>query len=204
MVLLRERRRTRPGFVEPCLPTLAKKPPNGSDWIHEIKHDGFRTMGRRDAGGPRLISRNGHDFSERFPFINFAIGALPAKSCLIDGEAIVTNEAGLADFEIMRRRRVNAEAVLVAFDLLELNGEDLRGLPIEQRKRELARLLRKATSHIVLNEHFDADGAEVYRAACQLGCEGIVSKKLGTPYRSGRSDTWLKTKNRNAPAATRV
>ncbi|MGA9008628.1 MAG: hypothetical protein WB495_17560, partial [Xanthobacteraceae bacterium] len=172
MVLLRERRRTRPGFVEPCLPTLAKKPPNGSDWIHEIKHDGFRIMGRRDAGGPRLISRNGHDFSERFPFINFAIGALPAKSCLIDGEAIVTNEAGLADFEIMRRRRVNAEAVLVAFDLLELNGEDLRGLPIEQRKRELARLLRKATSHIVLNEHFDADGAEVYRAACQLGCEG--------------------------------
>ncbi|MGB6939966.1 MAG: ATP-dependent DNA ligase, partial [Xanthobacteraceae bacterium] len=103
-------------------------------------------MGRRDAGGPRLISRNGHDFSERFPFVNFAIGALPAKSCLIDGEAIVTNEAGLADFEIMRRRRVNAEAVLVAFDLLELNGEDLRGLPIEQRKRELARLLRKATS----------------------------------------------------------
>lgn len=204
MVLLRERRRTRPGFVEPCLPTLAKKPPNGSDWIHEIKHDGFRIMGRRDAGGPRLISRNGHDFSERFPFINFAIGALPAKSCLIDGEAIVTNEAGLADFEIMRRRRVNAEAVLVAFDLLELNGEDLRGLPIEQRKRELARLLRKATSHIVLNEHFDADGAEVYRAACQLGCEGIVSKKLGTTYRSGRSDTWLKIKNPKAPAVTRV
>lgn len=79
MVLLRERRRTRPGFVEPCLPTLAKKPPNGSDWIHEIKHDGFRIMGRRDAGGPRLISRNGHDFSERFPFINFAIGALPRE-----------------------------------------------------------------------------------------------------------------------------
>jgi bifunctional non-homologous end joining protein LigD len=204
MVLLRERRRTRPGFVEPCLPTLAKKPPGGTDWIHEIKHDGFRIMGRRNAGGPRLISRNGHDFSERFPFINFAIGALPAKSCLIDGEAIVTNEAGLADFEIMRQRRINAAAVLIAFDLLELNGEDLRGLPIEKRKRELARVLKKASSHIVLNEHFEADGAKVYREACRLGCEGIVSKKLGSPYRSGRSDTWLKIKNRKAPAATRV
>jgi bifunctional non-homologous end joining protein LigD len=102
---------------------LAKKPLSGPDWIHEINHHGFRIMGRRDAGGARLISRNGHDFSERFPFINFAIGALPAKSCLIDGEAIVTNEAGLADFEIMRRRRVNAAAILVAFDLIELNGE---------------------------------------------------------------------------------
>jgi bifunctional non-homologous end joining protein LigD len=98
------------------------------------------------------------------------------KSCLIDGEAIVTNGAGLADFEIMRQRRVNAAAVLIAFDLLELNGEDLRGLPIEKRKRELARLLKKATSHIVINEHFDADGAHVYREACRLGCEGIVSR----------------------------
>ena len=204
MVLLRERRRTRPGFVEPCLPTLAKKPPSGPDWIHEIKHDGFRIMARRDAAGPRLISRNGHDFSERFPFINLAIGALPTKSCLIDGEAIVTNKAGLADFEIMRRRRINAEAVLVAFDLLELNGEDLRGLPIEKRKRELERLLKKATSKIVFNGHFSSEGAVVFRGACTLGCEGIVSKKLGSAYRSGRSDTWLKTKNPNAPAATRV
>lgn len=165
MVLLRERRRTRPGSVVPCLPTLAKKPPIGPDWIHETKHDGFRIMGRRDAAGPRLISRNGHDFSERFPFINLAIGSLPAKSCLIDGEAIVTNEAGLADFELMRRQRTNALAVLVAFDLLELNGEDLRGLPIERRKRELARLLKKAQSHVVLNEHYEADGVTVFREA---------------------------------------
>jgi bifunctional non-homologous end joining protein LigD len=133
-----------------------------------------------------------------------AIGALPAKSCLIDGEAIVTNEVGLADFEIMRQRRINAAAVLITFDLLELNGEDLRGLPIENRKRELARLLKKAPSHTVVNEHFDADGGTVYREACRLGCEGIVSKKLGSPYRSGQSDTWLKIKNPKAPAATRV
>jgi bifunctional non-homologous end joining protein LigD len=105
---------------------LAKKPPSGPGWIHEIKHDGFRIMGRRDAAGPRLITRNGHDFSERFPFITMAIGGLSANSCLIDGEAIVTDKRGLANFKLMRSQRINAEAVLVAFDLLELNGEDLR------------------------------------------------------------------------------
>jgi bifunctional non-homologous end joining protein LigD len=189
MVLLRERRRP-PGFVEPCLPTLAKKPPSGANWIHEIKHDGFRIMARRDSGGVRLITRNGHDFSTRFPFIALAVNALSAKSCLIDGEAIVTNENGLADFNLMRSRRVNAGAVLCAFDLLELNGDDLRGLPVEKRKRELEKLLR--------------EGAHVFKEACALGCEGIVSKRLGSPYRSGRSDTWIKTKNPRAPAASRV
>jgi bifunctional non-homologous end joining protein LigD len=203
MVLLRERRRTRPGFVEPCLPTLAKKPPSGPGWIHEIKHDGFRIKGRRDAAGPRLISRNGHDFSERFPFITMAIGALPVRSCLIDGEAIVTDESGLADFEPMRRRRVQVAAVLCAFDLLELDDDDLRGLPLEQRKRELKELLKGARSPIAFNQHYEADGALVFERACALGCEGIVSKKLGSPYRSGRSCHWLKVKNPAAPAVKR-
>jgi bifunctional non-homologous end joining protein LigD len=204
MVLLRERRRTRPGFVEPCLPTLAKKPPSGPDWIHEIKHDGFRIMARRDSGGVRLITRNGHDFSARFPFIAMAANALPARSFLIDGEAIITDERGLAVFEMLRRIRTSAAAVLCAFDLIELNGEDLRGLPIERRKHMLGKLLRGTPSAIVLNEHYEADGAIVFRKACALGCEGIVSKKLGSLYRSGRSDTWLKIKNPKAPAATRV
>jgi ATP-dependent DNA ligase len=203
-MLLRERRRTRPGLVEPCLPTLAKIPPSGPDWIHEIKHDGFRIMARLDSRGPRLITRNGHDFSNRFPIINLAMGALSARSCLIDGEAIVTNDNGLADFEQLRRRRTHVAAVLCAFDLLELDGDDLRSLPLEQRKRKLEKLLRWARSPIAINQHYDADGMLVFEKACALGCEGIVSKKRGSKYESGRSKTWIKIKNPDAPAATRI
>jgi ATP-dependent DNA ligase len=123
MVLLRERSRPKAGIVEPCLPTLAKKPSAGKNWILEIEHDGFRIMARRDSVGVRLITRNGHDFSNRFPFIALAVGHLPARSCLVDGEAIVTGDHGLANFELMRSRRIHATAVLCAFDLLELDGE---------------------------------------------------------------------------------
>jgi bifunctional non-homologous end joining protein LigD len=203
MVLLREHRRTRPGFIEPCLPTLAKKPPSGPDWIHEIKHDGYRIMARRDSGGVRLITRNGRDFSARFPFMAMAVNALSAKSCLIDGEAIITDDKGLAVFDLLRRGKTNAAAVFCAFDLIEFNGEDLRDLPIERRKRMLAKLLKGAHSSIALNEHFEAEGDLVFEAACRLGCEGIVSKRLGSRYRSGRSDSWVKIKNPAAPAGRR-
>ena len=203
MVLLRDRSRPKGGIVEPCLPTLAKNPPAGPDWIHEIKHDGFRIMARRDSVGVRLITRNGHDFSNRFPFIALAVGHLPARSCLLDGEAIVTDDNGLANFELMRSRRIHATAVLCAFDLIELDGEDLRAFPIEKRKRSLAKLLRNPHNGIALNQHYEADGVAVFKSACALGCEGIVSKRLGSPYRSGRTDHWLKIKNPRAPAASR-
>jgi bifunctional non-homologous end joining protein LigD len=147
MVLLRERCRTRPGFIKPCLPTLAKKPPSGPDWIHEIKDDGYRIMPRRDSGGVRLITRNGHDFSVRFPFVAMAVNALSAKSCLIDGEAIITDDNGLTVFDLLRRGKTSAAAVFCAFDLLEFNGEDLRDLPIERRKRMLAKLLKAPIPH---------------------------------------------------------
>jgi ATP-dependent DNA ligase len=191
------------GFIEPCLPSPAKAPPSGAEWIHEIKHDGFRLMARRDGAGVRLITRKGNDFSGRFPFIAMAVAALRSRSCLIDGEAIVTDDAGLAVFELIRRQRTSAAAVLCAFDLLELDGEDLRGLPIETRKKRLAKLLKGASSNIALNEHFDGDGAIIYKHACKLGCEGIVSKRLGSLYRSGRSRHWIKVKNPAAPAVTR-
>jgi ATP-dependent DNA ligase len=139
MVLLRDRRR---GFIEPCLPTPAKGPPKGAGWIHEIKHDGFRLLARREAAGVRLITRHGNDFTSRFPLIAAAVAALPARSCLIDGEAIVCDEKGLAVFDLVRRQRTNAAAVHCAFDLLELDGGDFRQLPIETRKRTLASLLR--------------------------------------------------------------
>src|SRR5262249_31826459 len=203
MSMLHERTRPGLGIIEPCLPSPAKAPPSGPGWVHEIKHDGFRILARRDSAGVRLITRAGNDFSSRFPFIAMAVGKLPVRSCLIDGEAIVCDDSGLAVFELIRRHGALASAVLCAFDLLELNGKDLRREPIEERKRLLTRLLKGAHLSIVLNEHFDEDGAAVYRAACQLGCEGIVSKRLGSPYRPGRSKYWVKVKNRKAPAVKR-
>jgi bifunctional non-homologous end joining protein LigD len=203
MVLLRERKSRLVGFIEPCLPSPAKAPPSGPDWIHEIKHDGFRIMARRDAAGVRLITRNGNDFTKRFPLAVAAVAALPGRSCLIDGEAIACDDNGLADFELIRRHRNHANAILCAFDLLEIDGEDLRRVPIEQRKHRLARLLRRPHHGIALNEHFIGDGAIIFKHVCQLGCEGIVSKRLGSPYRSGRSTSWIKVKNPKSPAVKR-
>jgi bifunctional non-homologous end joining protein LigD len=132
-----------------------------------------------------------------------AVVALPARSCLLDGEAIVSDDSGLAVFNLIRHQRDGAQAALCAFDLLELDGEDLRGLPIEARKARFARLLPKPRPGIALNEHFVGDGEIVFAHACRLGCEGIVSKRLGSAYRSGRSRHWLKVKNPAAPAARR-
>jgi bifunctional non-homologous end joining protein LigD len=203
MSMLRERTRPRLGIIEPCLPSPAKAAPSGPGWIHEIKHDGFRLMAWRDASGVRLNTRHGNDFTSHFPFIAMAVKALPIRSCLIDGEAIVTNGDGLAVFELIRRARHGEKAVLCAFDLIELDGQDLRRLPIEQRKAKLAKLVRGPHPGIVLNEHYDGDGEIVFHHACKLGCEGIVSKRLGSPYRSGRTAHWVKVKNPKAPAVKR-
>ena len=183
------------GFVEPCLPSPARLPPSGPGWIHEIKHDGFRLVARRDAAGVRLITRKGNDFTSRFPFIAMAVAALPARSCLIDGEAIVCDQNGLAVFDLIRQHRTSATAIHCAFDLLELDGEDLRREPIEARKKQLAMLLSGAHSTVVPNQNCEGDGAIIFKRACKLGCEGIGSKRFGSPYRSGRTSHWLKVKN---------
>jgi bifunctional non-homologous end joining protein LigD len=151
----------------------------------------------------RLITRNGNDFTSRFPLAVDAVTRLPAHSFLLDGEAIVTNERGLAVFDLIRHKRHGDEAVLIAFDLIELEGEDLRRMPIEQRKRKLAKLVRGPHPGVVLNEVFEGDGDILFAHACKLGCEGIVSKRLGSPYRSGRSPHWVKVKNPNAPSVKR-
>jgi bifunctional non-homologous end joining protein LigD len=203
MALLRERTHPGLGIIEPCLPSPAKVPPSGRGWLHEIKHDGFRILARRNGAGVQLITRAGNDFSRRFPFIAMAIGKLPVRSCLIDGEAIVCDKNGLAVFELICRHGAIASAVHCAFDLLELDGEDLRHEPIEKRKELLADLLDGSHVSLVFNECFEEDGAIVYREACKLGCEGIVSKRLGSRYRSGRSTHWLKIKNPAAPAVKR-
>ncbi|HMA74828.1 MAG TPA: DNA ligase [Xanthobacteraceae bacterium] len=197
---LRERTRPGLGIIEPCLPSPAKA--SGPGWLHEIKHDGFRILARKDAAGVRLITRAGNDFTDRFPFIAMALKSLPVRSCMIDGEAIVCDENGLADFELIRGHRT-ADAVHCAFDLLELDGRDLRRRPIEERKGLLTQLLHGSNLSIVLNQQYEGDGAIVFREACRLGCEGIVSKRLGSTYRRGRSPLWVKVKNPNAPAVKR-
>jgi bifunctional non-homologous end joining protein LigD len=167
-------------FIQPCLPTKAESPPSGPGWIHEIKHDGFRMMVRRDPAGVRLLTRNGHDWTDRYPLIAAAVGALRVRSCLIDGEAVACGDDGLPAFDRLRYRRQDGAVFLFAFDLLELDGVDLRREPLETRKATLASLLRKARPGVQLNEHLaHEDGEVVFRHACKLKLEGIVSKRLG-------------------------
>jgi ATP-dependent DNA ligase len=192
------------GFIEPCLPSLATKPPSGPEWIHEIKHDGYRLMICRDTAGMRLLTRRGYDWTARFPAIASAASVLRAKSFLIDGEAVCCDDKGIALFDKLRQRRNEWSVFLVAFDLLELNGRDLRREPIEIRKAGLARLLRNAEPGLQLSEHIEHEAAIVFEHACKLGLEGIVSKRRGSRYQSGRSSLWLKSKNPEAPAVRRL
>ncbi len=190
-------------FIEPCLPSRAERPPTGPTWIHEIKHDGYRLMASRNAACVRLLTRNGHDWATRFPLIVQAVNALRLRSCLIDGEAVCCDDDGLPVFQKLRQRRDDQYVFLYAFDLIELDGKDLRREPIEQRKAALAKLLRGAKLGLQLSEHIAEPGDVVFRHACRLGLEGIVSKRLGSHYVSGRSRDWLKFKNPNAPAVKR-
>jgi bifunctional non-homologous end joining protein LigD len=201
--MLHVRTRRPVGHIPPCLPSRAERPPAGPEWLHEIKHDGFRIMARRNDNGVRLYTRNGYDFAGRFPQVVEAVSKLQVRSCFIDGEAIVVDERGLSAFDLLRSWRHDRAAVLCAFDLIELDGKDLRRVPIEQRKQVLADLLHREREGIVLNVHYDCDGATIFKHACALGCEGIVSKRLGSPYRSGRVEHWRKIKNPAAPAVKR-
>jgi bifunctional non-homologous end joining protein LigD len=185
------------GFIVPAQPVERKQPPLGPQWVHEIKHDGFRMIVRRDGDRVRLYSRKAVDWTGRLPAIARCAAGLQAKSFTIDGEAVVIGPDGLTDFEALRRRGAGDRAVLYAFDLIEYDGQDLRALPIETRKATLASLLRKSRS-ILLCDHIAASGPDVFAQACQLGAEGIVSKRLGAPYKSGRCKSWVKVKN---PAA---
>ena len=190
-------------LLRPCLPTPSRRPPVGPGWLHEIKHDGFRLFARRDGERVRLITRGGHDWSDRYSLVAAAVAALAVASCLIDGEAIACDAEGLADFQLLRRRRHDYAVTLCAFDLLELDGHDLRDQPIEVRKARLTLLLDRCGPGLVVNPVFDEPGDVVYAHACSFGCEGIVSKRRGSRYVDGRTDKWCKVKNPAAPAVRR-
>jgi bifunctional non-homologous end joining protein LigD len=191
-------------FIEPCPPSPADRPPSGADWVYEIKLDGFRMMVRRNPAGVRLLTRNNYDWTGRFPLIAEAAGALRARSFLIDGEAVACDGDGLPVFDRLRYRRQDGRLFLFAFDLLELNGGDMLREPLEVRKATLASVLAKGRSGLRFNDHCDDLPADVvFRHACKLGFEGIVRKRLGSPYRPRRSRDWLKLKNPNTPAVKR-
>ena len=192
------------GFIEPYIPVLAAIPPSGPQWVHEIKHDGYRLIVRGDGATVGLFTRRGFDWTERFPAIARAAAGLRVESFTLDGEAVVCGPDGIADFDALHSRRRFREAILFAFDLLEPNGEDLRPEPFGKRKARLARLLARVGPGLTVNEHIETDGVTVFAQARRMGLEGIVSKRVDSPYRSGRSSDWIKTKNPDSPAMQRV
>ncbi len=140
------------GFIAPCLPTKTTQLPSGGQWLNEIKHDGFRIIARKSNGRVRLYSRPGNDFTRRFPLIVEALERLRSRSCIIDGEAVACDDNGVASFDLIRHHRANDRIFLYAFDLIELNGDDLRRDPLEVRKATLASVLAKAGPGIRFNE----------------------------------------------------
>src|SRR5271165_4885379 len=141
------------GFIPPCIPTRAAKPPAGPDWVHEIKHDGYRLQVRREGDVVRLFTRRGYDWTARYPAIVRTAAALRRTSFTLDGEAVVCCPDGVAVFDALHRRGTVSEAMLYAFDLLELDGDDLRPLPLVDRKKRLAKLVGRRRIGIVLSEH---------------------------------------------------
>jgi bifunctional non-homologous end joining protein LigD len=151
----------------------------------------------------RLYSRPGNDLTYRFPLIVETLARLRSRSCIVDGEAVACDDNGVASFDLVRRHHTNDSVFLYAFDLIELNGDDLRRDPLEVRKATLASIVAKASPGIRFNEHIEGDGETVFAHACKLGLEGIVSKRKDSAYRCGRSQDWLKTKNPACAAVTR-
>jgi bifunctional non-homologous end joining protein LigD len=195
---------TLPKFVAPELSTLAAAPPSGSAWAHEIKFDGYRILARVEQGEVTLFSRNGNDWTSRMPTLAEAMRAIPAQAALLDGELVVLDARGVSDFQSLQdalgggRVRGRDRLVYYAFDLLYLNGVDVRGAGLAQRKALLGEVIAHAPpafSDVVrLSEHVIGQGPAFFAQAARMGLEGIVSKKLDAPYRSGRGKSWLKVK----------
>jgi len=190
---------------EPCIPTRGTTVPAGPDWFHEIKHDGYRLIVQRVGKRVRLFTRNGHDWTNRYPLIVEAALKNRIKQFVIDGEAVLLGVDGISDFNGLHSRRHNDEVQLCAFDILALDGEDLRKLPLSLRKTDLARLLARRPEGIFISDFEQGEiGPDLFRAACKMGLEGLVSKRRDSTYRSGRSPNWIKVKNRSHPAMNRV
>ena len=183
---------------EPCIPTKAAKVPDRLEWFNEVKHDGYRLIVQREGKRVRLFTRNGHDWSDRFPLIAEAALRIRNTSFVIDGEAVLLGVDGRSDFNGLHCRKHDGEVEFYAFDMLVSDGEDIRKLPLSMRKTNLARLLARRVDGIHLAPFEQGEiGPDLFRHACLMGLEGLVSKHRESPYRGGRFDRWVKVKNRS-------
>ena len=178
--------------------------PAGPDWIHEIKHDGYRLTVHREGNRVRLFTRNGHDWTDRYPFIVEAAHRNRIASFVLDGEAVPLGVDGRSDFDGLHSRQHNDEVQFYAFDVLMNEGDDLRKLPLSMRKASLARLLARRANGLFLSDFERGEaGPDLFRHACRI-LEGLVSKHSDRAYRAGVSTSWIKVKNPEHPATTRV
>jgi bifunctional non-homologous end joining protein LigD len=192
-------REAMPKFVPPQLASSTSKPPQGPDWLHELKLDGYRMQGHVTGGKVKLLTRRGLDWTHRMPALAQALKTLSAKAAILDGEVVVLDEKGLSSFAELQaafQEGQRRELTYYLFDLLHLNGRSTRELPLLERKEKLAALLSsfEPTGEIRYGDHVEGRSEEMYRAACEHGAEGIVSKKRDSRYLSGRSTSWLKIK----------
>ena len=179
------------------LARLVKEAPEGEDWLHEQKFDGYRIVAELDDGEVKLLSRRFRDWTAQFPTVARAVGTLPAKRALLDGEVAAVLPDGRTSFQALQNAFGDEGANLVyfVFDLLALDGEDVAKQPLEQRKQRLADLLARAGDPILrYSDHVIGHGGAFFREACKRGLEGIVSKRRDAPYTPGRTGAWLKTK----------
>jgi bifunctional non-homologous end joining protein LigD len=183
-------------YIPPLDPTSVEHPPAGQDWIHEIKFDGYRAQAHKGDGRATVFSRRGYNWTDRFGSIGELVDDLPAESVILDGEVVFVGRNGKPDFQGLRGAlgRKTDRLHLYAFDLLFLDGEDLRAKPLRERKRRLKALLRGAPQQLQYVEHMQGDSRLIVEHACKLGLEGIVSKQLDAPYKSGRQESWRKSK----------
>lgn len=183
-----------PGFIEPLLAQHVERVPRGDRWTHEVKFDGYRAqLHVTSHSGIKVFTRRGLDWTKRFRKIAQDADLISAGSAIIDGEVVVPGEGGKTDFAVLQNSLTGKadNIAIVAFDLLYLNGRDLRKLPLIERKALLKKLI--ADTPVQYSEHFDLDGAELYRRACDAGLEGVVSKIADSPYSGSRGDYWVKT-----------
>jgi bifunctional non-homologous end joining protein LigD len=181
-----------PGFIAPALASKIDKVPSGDRWLHEIKFDGYRVQPHIANGDIKVFTRRGHDWTKRFRKIAGELYLINANSAVIDGEVVVPAADGTTDFSVLQNelKGQSTKIVLVAFDLLYLNGRDLRKLPLVERKAILKKLIEKTP--VQFSESFELDGQEMLRHACRVGLEGVVSKVRDSRYPSDRTNDWVK------------